>query len=137
MIRVFADTFYWVALTNVRDSAHRAVNDFSNARSPVLIVTTEAVLMEYLNHFAGWGEVFRFKASAIVGHVLHSETAKVLPLTTASFRTALDFYAERPDKGYSLTDCISMIAMKEEGLVDALTNDRHFEQEGFRAIFRG
>jgi len=26
--------------------------------------------------------------------------------------------------------------MWREGLTDVLTNDRHFEQEGFRAIFR-
>jgi len=26
--------------------------------------------------------------------------------------------------------------MKREGLTEVLTNDRHFEQEGFRALFR-
>jgi predicted nucleic acid-binding protein len=45
-------------------------------------------------------------------------------------------YAARPDKGYSLTDCISMQTMRKEGLTEALTNDRHFEQEGFRVLFR-
>jgi len=39
-----------------------------------------------------------------------------------------------PGVGSSLTDCISMQTMLCEGLTDALTNDRHFE-EGFRAIF--
>jgi predicted nucleic acid-binding protein len=29
-----------------------------------------------------------------------------------------------------------MDIMRREGLTDVLTNDRHFEQEGFRAIFR-
>jgi uncharacterized protein len=48
----------------------------------------------------------------------------------------LDLYATRLDKGYSMTDCISMQAMRREGLTDVLTNDRHFEQEGFRALFR-
>jgi predicted nucleic acid-binding protein len=45
-------------------------------------------------------------------------------------------YGARPDKGYSLTDCISMQTMRKEGLTEVLTNDRHFEQEGFRALFR-
>ena len=44
--------------------------------------------------------------------------------------------AARPDKGYSLTDCISMATMRKKGLTEVLTNDRHFEQEGFRALFR-
>ena len=26
--------------------------------------------------------------------------------------------------------------LRREGLTDVLTNDRHFEQEGFRALFR-
>ena len=29
-----------------------------------------------------------------------------------------------------------MQTMRREGLIEALTNDRHFEQEGFRALFR-
>jgi predicted nucleic acid-binding protein len=29
-----------------------------------------------------------------------------------------------------------MQTMRREGLTDVLTNDRHFEQEAFRAIFR-
>jgi uncharacterized protein len=48
----------------------------------------------------------------------------------------LKLYEDRPDKGYSLTDCISMQTMLSEGLADVLTNDRHFEPEGFRALFR-
>ena len=49
---------------------------------------------------------------------------------------AEELYASRLDKGYSLTDCVSMEAMRSEGLIDVLTNDRHFEQEGFRLMFR-
>jgi len=48
----------------------------------------------------------------------------------------LALYRNRPDKGYSMIDCISMQTMRREGLTDVLTNDRHFEQEGFRALFR-
>ncbi len=36
----------------------------------------------------------------------------------------------------SLTDRISMQTMRHQRLRDVLTNDRHFEQEGFRALFR-
>jgi len=42
---------------------------------------------------------------------------------------------ERRDKGYSLTDCIPMQTMRQQGLTEVLTHDRHFEQEGFRALF--
>jgi predicted nucleic acid-binding protein len=59
-----------------------------------------------------------------------------MPQTRESFQAGFDLYAARPDKGYSLTDCISMQTMRREGLTEVLANDRHFEQEGFRALFR-
>ncbi len=43
--------------------------------------------------------------------------------------------AERPDKEWSLTDCISFVVMEQEGLREALAGDRHFEQAGFVAVF--
>ncbi len=135
MTALFADTFYWVALTNVRDSAHEQAKSFSRSLSPGSIVTTEPILIEYLNYFAAWGREFRIMASTNARGMLASATVRVLPLTAESFRAGLDLYTARPDKGYSLTDCISIEAMRGEGLTEALTNDRHFEQEGFRALF--
>jgi uncharacterized protein len=60
----------------------------------------------------------------------------IVAQTRSGFLDGLTLYNGRPDKGYSLTDCISMQTMRLEGITDALTNDRHFEQEGFRALFR-
>ena len=40
------------------------------------------------------------------------------------------------DKGYSLQDCVSMNVMESEGINHVLTNDRHFEQEGFVVLMR-
>lgn len=36
----------------------------------------------------------------------------------------------------TLTECISFGVMTERGLSDALTADHHFEQAGFRAVFK-
>jgi predicted nucleic acid-binding protein len=57
------------------------------------------------------------------------------PANLAITLAAIPFRA-RADKGYSLTDWVSMRTMQRLGMTDVLTNDRHFEQEGFRAIFR-
>ncbi|MGH9948244.1 MAG: type II toxin-antitoxin system VapC family toxin [Pyrinomonadaceae bacterium] len=50
------------------------------------------------------------------------------------FEEGLSFYKSRLDKGYSLTDCISMNICRELGIKDILTHDRHFEQEGFEIL---
>ena len=68
--------------------------------------------------------------------ILQDPTVRVIPQSHESFLAGLELYRSRPDKGYSLADCISMLTMRREGLTVALTNDRHFEQEGFRALFR-
>jgi len=57
MSALFADTFYWIALTNVPDLAHEKVKGFSRAAKPNVIWTTEEVLTEYLNYFAGWARI--------------------------------------------------------------------------------
>jgi len=38
---------------------------------------------------------------------------------------------ERVDKTYSLCDAVSFVLMQKRGITEALTTDRHFEQEGF------
>jgi uncharacterized protein len=68
--------------------------------------------------------------------ILDDPTVRVIPQSHDSFTDGFWLYRNRPDKGYSLTDCISMQTMRREGLTEVLTNDRHFEQEGFRALFR-
>jgi predicted nucleic acid-binding protein len=136
MKAVFADTFFWIALTNVQDQAHEKAKFFARSATPSAIFTTEEVLTEYLNYFAGWGLKLREKATLNAQSILENPTVRVIGQTSGSFQAGLTLYRARLDKGYSLTDCISMATMRSEGIVDALTNDGHFEQEGFRAIFR-
>ena len=68
--------------------------------------------------------------------ILRDPTVRIIPQSDGSFHAGLDLFRARPNKRYSLTDCISMQVMRREGPAAVLTNDRHFEQEGFRALFR-
>jgi predicted nucleic acid-binding protein len=52
------------------------------------------------------------------------------------FDAGVDLYANRPDKEWSLTDCISFVVMERNGLTEALTGDHHFEQGGFVALLK-
>ena len=99
-------------------------------------MTTDEVLVEYLTFFSASPEHLRRQVAINVQAMLGDPTVRVIPQSRASFLAGLELYRSRPDKHYSLTDCISMETMRREGLTEALTNDRHFEQEGFRALFR-
>lgn len=132
---VFADAFYWIALTNPADTRYQDAHTLDQSLSGTTIITTDEVLVEFLTFF-GSDAWLRLRAAKTAQALLRKTNVRVVPQTRNSFLSGLEFYAARPDKGYSLTDCISMQTMRREGLTDALTNDRHFEQEGFRALFR-
>ena len=132
---VFADTFYWIALTGIRDEAHRSALAISRALASRRIVNSESVLTEYLNYHAN-DAAMRVVAARSVRDILSGQAVTVIPQETRLFLLGLDLYESRADKGYSLTDCISMCSMRALGIADVLTNDRHFAQEGFRPMFR-
>ncbi len=136
MSALFADTFYWIALADLTDSAHQRAITLTVERTDSLIVTTDEVLAEYLTFFATSPEQMRRKAVTNAQRILENPGVRVVPQSRESFLAGMALYGSRPDKGYSLVDCISMQTMRKEGLTEVLTNDRHFGQEGFRALFR-
>jgi uncharacterized protein len=52
------------------------------------------------------------------------------------FQTALKLYADRLDKAWSQTDCLSFKLMEEQNISEALAYDKHFAQAGFVALMR-
>ncbi len=133
MSAVFADTFYWIALMNKRDSAHGLMVEQTRRLAARAIVTSDEVLTEFLA-FCASDTLLRGAAGRAANRLLGDPKIRVIPQSHDSFLAGLALYTMRPDKGYSLTDCISMQTMRREGLTDVLTNDRHFEQEGFRRL---
>jgi predicted nucleic acid-binding protein len=133
---VFADTFYWIALLNPADKWHQEAKTFSQTNPRVTLVTTDAVLIEFLNYFSEAGNRRRSAAAWWCEQAMAHANTKVLQQTREAFAGGLHLYKARPDKGYSLTDCISMIEMRKREIADVLTHDRHFAQEGFNLVFR-
>ena len=69
--------------------------------------------------------------------ILRNPNIQVVPQTRASFESGVELYERRLDKEYSLTDCISMETMRNQGLTEVVTNDQHFAQEGFALLSNG
>jgi uncharacterized protein len=133
MTPTFADTSFYIAAVNPKDALHvaavKAADDF---RGPIL--TTEYVLVEVGNWLARSGD--RPVFLALMREIQADRHTTVIPGDSQLIERGLELYTRRPDKEWSLTDCISFVVMREYGLVDALTADHHFEQAGFRVLLR-
>ena len=136
MRQVFADTAYWLALTNPFDQHHDKATRASALLEDKRIVTSDAVLTEYLNALGDKGSAIRLAAVRSAENILRNPGVTVIAQTRKVFLKGFALYKARPDKGYSLTDCVSMTIMRQRKITHALTTDRHFEQEGFVALLR-
>jgi uncharacterized protein len=130
----FADTSFWIALSRRRDQYHQqavAWNQFA-ARTRGSIVTTEAVLWEWLNGLAD----ARTRRVAAEGYWrVHAATnVEVVPFHRELIESAVQLYRTRPDKDWSLTDCLSFVVMEQRRLTEALTTDGHFVQAGLKSM---
>jgi uncharacterized protein len=136
MERVFADTGYWIALLNPRDDLHQKAYATSREYSPNQLVTSEMVLIEFLNSFSDYGPRLRQAAAKAVASLRDTPQIVIVSQTSQLFEKALKRYLDMADKSWSLTDCASFLIMEEERLTAALTHDRHFTQAGFQTLLR-
>ena len=136
MEEVFADTGYWIALLNPNDQLHRKASSVTAEVAGLRIVTSEMVLVEFLNSVARLGNEVRLKAADTRQKLYANPNIHVVPQTSAQLAAAARRYAARPDQRWSVTDCASFLIMEERGIVKALSHDRDFVQAGFRALLR-
>ena len=131
---VFLDTSGWIALLNSADALHSAASSVLSAlrlRSS-MIVLTDWIVAETGNGLARTKARQRFPLA--VEMIRRSPRARLIPVSASLFQAALDLYASRPDKTWGLVDCASFLVMQEHRIAEAVTNDRHFEQAGFRCL---
>ncbi len=128
---VFGDTAYFLALVNARDYSHRqAVALNEQPLGPML--TTEWILAELGNALATPPARERF--SRLVAALRNQPDVQIIAASHDWFQRGCTLFAQRPDKAWSLTDCISFVVMQEHGIETALTADQHFEQAGFKRL---
>jgi predicted nucleic acid-binding protein len=131
MNAVFADTSFYLAVLNPRDLAHaKALQVGDSLHRPVVL--TDFILLELGNALSRVGQRELF--SRLVPRLRSRPNVRIVPATRDLLDRGLDLFSRRRDKEWSLTDCISFVVMREEGLTDALTTDHHFKQAGFRVL---
>ena len=98
-------------------------------------MTTEAVLWEWLN---GLSDARTRRAAAEGYWRVHADVSvEVVPFHRELIESSVRLYRTRPDKDWSLTDCLSFVVIEERDLTEALTTDGHFEQAGLKSIMLG
>jgi predicted nucleic acid-binding protein len=133
MSLIFADAFYFVARLNRYDQHHSKVMRFS-PNSGDRLLTTEWVMLEVADALAG--SDIRQNIRNFVDDLRRSSASEVVPVSSGLFAQSLDLYHQHKDKEWTLTDCTSFLIMRERGITEALTGDRHFEQAGFTALLK-
>jgi uncharacterized protein len=132
-VTVFADTYSLIAWLNPRDAAHVKVTKYLDGFVGRLL-TTEWVLLELADALSA--PTARSTAAQFLVALRADPLFEVIGYLPAVYQAGFNLYAGRPDKAWSLTDCISFTVMNERRLTVALTADHHFEQAGFRAVFK-
>jgi predicted nucleic acid-binding protein len=133
MTPVFADSFFFFALLNQHDAAHEAAERLSSEIERPF-VTTAWVLTEVADGCATVDQRGRFLE--LFDTLRASPDARIVGSSEELFSRGVELYRQRPDKEWSLTDCLSFVVMGDERLSEALTGDHHFEQAGFRALLK-
>ena len=133
MTPVFADTSYFLALLNPTDALHGAATEVSRSLRQK-VVTTDFVLAEVGNALSRANVRARFVG--LVAHLREEPSVTLLPASRALFDLGYDLFGQRSDKDWSLTDCVSFEVMRQYGLTEALTADRHYKQAGFVVLMK-
>jgi predicted nucleic acid-binding protein len=128
---VFADTSFWVALVVKQDQGHQRAQAWS-LRITQRIITSVPVLLETANMLSK--PAWRAAGIALMNRLQQRPDVDVIPLSGDLWQRGWALFSSRPDKSWSLTDCVSFVVMHDRSLTAALTADEHFRQAGFRAL---
>ncbi len=131
MSAVFGDTYFFLALLVANDDAHERANTILDTLNDDLYTTTW-ILTEVGDALCAPGNRPLFVS--LLEFLQSHPSVTVLPAAEDLFQNGIDLYRSRPDKKWSLTDCISFCAMMDHGIDRALTGDHHFQQAGFVAL---
>jgi len=77
---------------------------------------------------------YRQAATALLNALENDPDVSIVSLSDDLYFQAVALFADRPDKPWSLVDCVPFIVMQDRGILEVLTTDEHFEQAGFLTL---
>ncbi|MGI0480248.1 type II toxin-antitoxin system VapC family toxin [Geminocystis sp. CENA526] len=136
MKKVFVDTAAWLALINNKDYFHDLVVEIRKKLKVqgYYFVTTDFVFLEVADALNS--PKFRQQTINFINRLRNLPDLFIIPVSSEIFFEGWNFYCQRLDKDWGLTDCISFVVMQREGITEAFTTDKHFEQAGFIRLIK-
>ena len=132
---VLLDTSFILALENKDDPHHERAKalDVELLSEGSILLLHWGIILEIADGYARVGR--RAKGLQLLAKFQDEPGYSVFAISEL-FPKALELYRSRPDKDWGLTDCLSFVLMREQGVTEALTADIHFRQAGFTALLR-
>lgn len=127
----FADTYFYLALLNPDDEGHERARALNRTETRPM-VTTMWVLTEVADALSA--PVNRGLFLELLSALRADSGVTVVEASSGLFDRGVELFRARPDKDWSLTDCVSFVVMADHGIVEALSADHHFEQAGYRIL---
>ena len=133
---VFLDTSFSIALSISKDQFHQRAVELTKQVNAAQsqIVTTQAVILEIGNALSK--VKYRQSAVGIIEFFKNDPNVTIVSLSDKLYDEGFELFSNRPDKEWSLVDCIWFVVMQERNIEAALTADEHYIQAGFRALLR-
>lgn len=131
---ILVDTHGFYVWADAASTGHDVARELVLRRNRQF-VTTAWIVVETVNLFvarrqAHWVE-------PMLDFLDTTSAVQVLPATQEQFAEAQALWRKFRDHAFPLTDCTSFVVMRELGLQDALTADRHFRTMGFNPLLAG
>jgi predicted nucleic acid-binding protein len=131
---IFLDTNGWLALLNSAEAMHAQADRMWR---DIVTGTRRIVLTDWIVAETGNGLArsrARGRLSEALGRNRRHPRGELVFIDDELLRRTLDYFGRRDDKPWGLVDCASFIVMRDRGIADAFTSDRHFEQAGFSCL---
>lgn len=125
---MFLDTSGLYCFFNEKDRRHADAVDFMQSAETQL--TTSYVLAEFIP-LCYSRRLNQKKTLAFTADLLTNPLIEIIWVDENLHREAFALLQNREDKTYSLCDAVSFLVMRRRRVVEALSTDEHFEQEGF------
>lgn len=132
--RIFLDASGWLALLNSGDPVHNLADEewrklIQNGSE---IVLTDWIIAETGNGSAS--SLRKHRVMEAIRATIRDPRVELIYVNDELLKKSCDLFSQHADKSWGLVDCASFLVMRDRGIADAFTCDRHFEQAGFRSL---